>query len=525
MLNIVLIWTSFILWAVHFALRVNKQIHMFQLNSYRSERYIKWMGKNLGKVMPLREFVPIILFLLLYFFSVPTAYILWMAAYLVMIVWRAQEIEKKKLVYTSRVKRLIATIGVLTALVLLLYCTIPQMIVVPFLFLLALAPFFIMLLAHLINTPIENGMKRRFYNDAKRRIQEAGSLLVIGITGSYGKTSVKHFLHTVLSQQFNVLMTPESYNTPMGVTLTIRNRLKPTHDIFIAEMGAKQPGDIEELVQLAQPKFGVVTSVGEQHLETFKSLDNIKKTKFEMLEGLPPEGVFFTNIDDVNVASYLSGLHPSCKVVTYGRSKQEAAYQASDIQVTMRGTSFTVNDPNGQQAVYETALLGEHNIYNVTACIAIASELGVPKEKIAAGVKRIKPVQHRLELKKLDSSIRIIDDSFNSNPVGSAAALDVLGQMEGQKVIITPGMIELGEKEYDLNHAFGLHAAKVCDYIMLVGEKQTRPIQDALREAGYPSEQLYVAQHLQEALARLRQIASDQTIVLLENDLPDNYNE
>ncbi len=130
-------------------------------------------------------------------------------------------------------------------------------------------------------------------NDARRIVQSMRNLLVIGITGSYGKTSVKHFLHTVLAQQFNVLMTPESFNTPMGVTRTVRSSLSPTHDIFIAEMGAKQTGDIKELCDLAQPKMGIITSIGPQHLETFKTLENVQATKFELVESLPADGTAF----------------------------------------------------------------------------------------------------------------------------------------------------------------------------------------------------------------------------------------
>ncbi|MNC19416.1 UDP-N-acetylmuramoyl-tripeptide--D-alanyl-D-alanine ligase [compost metagenome] len=161
---------------------------------------------------------------------------------------------------------------------------------------------------------------------------------------------------------------------------------------------------------------------------------------------------------------------------------------------------------------------------NILACIACGHELGVPLDKLAKAVKRIKPVEHRLELRK-NGSITIIDDSFNSNPVGSRSALEVLKEMDGKRILITPGMIELGEKEFELNKAFGSFAAEASDYIILVGPKQTAPIQQGLKEAGFPAERLTVVRNFTEAMTVMREVAEPGSIVLLENDLPDNYNE
>ena len=147
----------------------------------------------------------------------------------------------------------------------------------------AVSPFLV-LAANFLNKPIEKAINRWFINDAKRILKSCPDLTVIGVTGSYGKTSVKFILKTLLEARFNVLATPESYNTPMGVVITVRNHLRATHEVFVCEMGARHVGDIKEICDIVHPNHGIITSVGPQHLETFFTLDNVKKTKFYVCE-------------------------------------------------------------------------------------------------------------------------------------------------------------------------------------------------------------------------------------------------
>lgn len=505
--------------------RVRRSVHMLQLNSYRNHRFYNWNKSNASKLFTVREWIPLLFLIPLIFGADSAALLIFTAVYAGLWLFRSKETEKKKLVYTNRVKRLFATLAVLAVAVAALAvaaawngAVYAMLLVIP----MTLAPMLFVLAANTLNGPIEQSINNGYLNDARRIIRSMNGLTVIGITGSYGKTSVKNFLNTVLSQHYNVLMTPESFNTPMGITRTVREQLRPIHEIFIAEMGAKQVGDIKELCDLAQPQYGILTSIGPQHLESFKSLQNVQKTKYELPEALPEDGIAFLNADDANVMSYSSRLR--CRTVKFGLHHPAADYRASDVKVSPKGSTFTVTTPKGESAVVETVLLGGHNVTNLLAVIAVGCELGIPLEKLAKSVKKIKPVKHRLELKK-SGSITIIDDSFNSNPVGSKAALEVLKQMEGKRILITPGMIELGTEEYELNKAFGRYAADACDYVILVGKKQTAPIQDGLKEAGYPESQYRAVRNFQEAMQHLNQISGPGSIVLLENDLPDNYNE
>jgi len=349
------------------------------------------------------------------------------------------------------------------------------------------------------------------------------NLKIIGITGSFGKTSTKYILSKILAEKFNVLMTPESYNTAMGVTKVIRTDLKPIHEVFIVEMGAKQPGDIKELCELTSPQFGILTAIGEQHLDTFKNIEGVKRTKHELVESLPTQGIAFLNGDNEHIRTLPK---TAVRKVYYGIANENLDYTASNIQMTEMGSTFTVRQQNGDLLTLQTPLLGKYTIYNILAAVAVACELKIDVKIIGYAVKNLEAVPHRLQLKRTAQGITIIDDAFNSNPVGSRLALDVLYGITGhQKILVTPGMVELGSREYELNKEFAIYAAKMCDYIILVGRKQTVPLQDGLKSVNYPDTKYYVAKDLNDANQHLQTLTRTGDVILFENDLPDTYNE
>lgn len=377
----------------------------------------------------------------------------------------------------------------------------------------------LLLLANKINSPVEAAVRARYIKDAKRRLADCPRLRVIGVTGSFGKTSVKYFLTALLREKYNVLMTPESYNTPMGVVKTIRTSLRATHDVFVCEMGAKYVGDIRELCELVQPDDGIVTSIGEQHLETFGSIDNIIRTKYELADGISPDGKLFVNLSSPTIAKN----PPARGAITYGLSP-EADYHAEDISVSEAGTSFTLCR-RGERQAFSTRLIGEANVVNIVGALAVACEYGIPPTELRGAVRALKCVPHRMEL--IDRGpILIIDDAFNSNPAGAKAALETVALFgDAMKIIVTPGMIELGEKEAECNAELGREAAAVCDRIVLVGEKQTRPIARGALEAGFEKEKIFVAKTIGEAMDFVYGLnaGGEKKVVLLENDLPDNF--
>jgi UDP-N-acetylmuramoyl-tripeptide--D-alanyl-D-alanine ligase len=352
------------------------------------------------------------------------------------------------------------------------------------------------------------------------------------VTGSYGKTSTKYFLHALLSSRFNTLMTPESFNTTLGVVRTVRTQLKPVPELVTCDLGARNAGDIKEICDIVRPRHGVITAVGPQHLESFKSLENIVKTKFELADALPEGGLLFLNGDD----SILRGRARPTDVLYSVDSVPggKAACTAGDIRVSERGSSFRVTFPDGEERRFETPLLGRHNVQNILAAVAVADRLGVGRGDMAVSVARLEPVPHRLQLIRRNSLV-IIDDAYNANPNGARAALETLGMFEGLKILVTPGMVELGSAQDENNRAFGAEAAAVCDHVVLVGEKQTRSLREGLKAAGFPDERIHIAGSPEQAFEKIERLDPNgrspsghgpngrgPKVILLENDLPDN---
>lgn len=518
-----------------YVLRYN--LHMFQLNGYKNGEHIHWLKKNVSRQYLLiligisgilSMCLPGIVTLLL-----QTATVLICMKYYL---YLKKTNTKKKLVYTARVKRLILTDSILVILLLVLTGVFLGVSRIAGAFaILTTLQIIALVIVNWINRPVEGMINQHYINDAKKKLRSVPDLIVIGVTGSYGKTSVKYYLDTLLKEHFEVLITPESYNTPMGVVKTIRSSLKPSHQIFICEMGARHVGDIKEICDIVHPEHGIITSVGPQHLETFFNMDNIVNTKFELADALPEVGLLFLNGDNEYIRNH-SGKYKNKIFYTTGEwakareleSQIEEGevpqyYQTGDVKLSRTGTEFTVTAPDGEKETFQMRLLGEHNVINVAGAVAVANTLGIPLKQLKVPVRRIQPVAHRMQLLER-GNYTIIDDAFNSNPVGSRAAVETLKQFEGVRILITPGMVELGEKEEEYNYKFGTYAADCCDYILLVGEKHTAPIHKGVLESGFSQERCRVFEKLEDTLSFAYSIkAEGHKFILLENDLPDNY--
>ncbi len=446
----------------------------------------------------------------------------------------ARAAEKKPFVLTVRMKRLYAVTFLVHLLLLtvlcalcglpsgmaLLCCSLPAMPVVCIYPL--LLPVWV-LAAAFVAWPMELLIRHLYFRDAQRVLRQRTDLVKIGITGSYGKTSVKFILATILSEKYQVCATPSSYNTPMGLSRVIRGQLRPAHQIFIAEMGARHRGDIRELCRLVHPSYGVLTSVGEQHLETFKTLENIKKTKYDLIRSLPKDGVAFFLEDGGICRELYDGTEKEKRLASLHKVDGSSVW-AEDVNVSPAGSTFTLCTP-GEKVTCETRLLGEHNIKNLLLAATVALELGLSLKEIRRGISRVRPVEHRLQLIPSADGITVIDDAFNANPHGTDAALQVLKAFPSSRIVVTPGMVELGEDEEALNRTFGEHMAACADQVILIGPRHTAPIRDGLLSAGFDEQQVHTVASLQEARQHLAQLAHAGDTVLFENDLPDNYSE
>lgn len=523
-------WASAVIVAVNTGMEYCRDLMMLQQNSYRSERYRRWMSQS-GDTTSAPRLLGMAVFLaaLATWSSTDWAIAMLMLFGVCNTIVLASAKYKKPLVWTKRVKRLIS---VMAAISLVIIATA----VASFglgsmhsaLFAAAVAAQGLYCASHIVTlialwllAPVERRINHKFIDEARNILRSMPELKIIGVTGSYGKTSTKHYLQRILSEKYDTLMTPGSFNTPLGVVRTIREHLKPYNEVFIVEMGAKNIGDIKEICDIVHPVIGIVTAVGEQHLESFKTIENVQRTKFELIDALPANGLAVVN-DDFPFAA--NRKVSNVRTVRYAvRDTEGAQVIARDITYGSHGTDFTIAGPDWGMRLH-TKLVGECNISNLMAAVIVARNLGVPDEKIRIAVAHIEQVEHRLNLKRTPGGITIIDDAFNSNPTGSAMALDVLASMTGgQRIVITPGMIELGARQEELNRAFGQKIADCADIAIVVGQYNREAILAGITDGEMVEANVHAVDTFAEAQILLASLAGAGDTVLYENDLPDTF--
>ena len=494
-------------------------IQMFQQNSYRPERFIPWAkGHILGHLR----------WALLALAALVWNKYLALAAAAIMAWYAFKEFKTKykiSIAYTARVKRLYACTLVLGAALLFLAWRFGG----PYAFFYAAVVILVLdkllvLLANWLNSPMEKAISKWYYNDAARKLAKFKDLIIIGVTGSYGKTSTKNYLYRILSEKYNTLITPGNYNTTLGVVRTIREQLQPMHQVFIVEMGAKQPGDIKEICDLVHPTIGIVTSVGEMHLETFKTKENIQKTKFELIRSLPSDGLGVINADSEGIATY-ADIPANCPIVRYGIKAPEAGFRADGVRYSASGTDFEVVSPGGRTALH-TSLMGECNVLNILGAAVVAQRLGVSDRQLQMAVAKLRQVEHRLSV-SVKGGLTVLDDAYNSNPEGARMALDVLAALDlpqrAKRIVVTPGFVELGQRQEAACEQLGARIARSADILIIVNKLNKNAIYKGATEAGMPEDKIICTQNLAEAVARLGGIAVPPDAVLYENDLPDTF--
>ena len=508
------------------ALSLVRQFQMLQQNSYFFIRYFRWYGSTFNFNEGVKIAIAVLgSVLTIFYFGNQRTSLLY--AIIVVLLWllknavvsiNANKKSIKKLVFTARVKRMMTAAVIICLILGVLAVVLNNQYVAAVLVFLAAFPQLLAVISLAVMSPIERLISNYYINDAKKMLRSKKDLKIIGITGSYGKTSTKFILGRILSERFNTLVTPENYNTPMGLVITIRKYLKPQTEIFVAEMGAKRKGDIKEDCDIANPSLGIITSIGPQHLDTFGDIETVVSTKFELADRVKEnKGKMFLNFNNQHIKDNAS----KYDTVSYGTG--EADVTAEDITYSADGLTVTIRHKNGSFRV-SSKLLGQHNALNITAAAAVALELGMTPDEIAFAVSKLKPIEHRLELKPYIGGSTLIDDAYNSNPEGCLEAVRVLGYFNGmKKIIVTPGLVELGDKEYECNKALGKEAAKHCDTIILVGKNRSIPLANGVNEQGFNQENLYVVSSFKEAMELFSPMCDKDTVILFENDLPDNY--
>ena len=373
----------------------------------------------------------------------------------------------------------------------------------------------IVCLVHILLLPVEIAIKSFYIKKAGKRLAKK-DCIKIGITGSYGKTSTKNILAQILEKQYKVCVTPGNFNTDMGVTKTILQKLDD-EDVFIAEMGARKKGDIEKIAKFVRPDYAIITTIGAQHLETFGSLKNIENTKYELVEGVKEGGIIVFNGDSPSTKKLFS----ICPKEKYLTCDEKGYAYAKDVKINADGSTFFLIIDSHQIKV-STKLLGQININNIVTASALAYLLGISMEDIRSAIKHLEPTSHRLELMR-SGKVVILDDSYNSNMIGAEEALKVLSSFDGQKIVVTPGFVELGEAGSEANFKLGAKIADVADYIIIMNETNKNYLLSGAISHNFDKKKIFFANNRKEQRSLLAKLTTSGCVVLFENDLPDNF--
>lgn len=418
------------------------------------------MLKTLSKILPLLDH--------LYIFQILEydllAFLKWFLKYPF-----ARNLQKKhKLEWTNKIKLILTLIILWTVISGFILGVLLTLLIIIF-----LSPVFI-IFAYFSFLPLEIYYKNKIMAAAKKKLDSLPNLKIVAITGSYGKTSTKDMLYTLLWKKFKVVKTPKSFNTPLGLAQTILDYLKPNTQIFIAEIGAYKIGDIKKLTQFLRPNIGVITAIGPQHLERFGSMENITKSKMELIENLPKNGVGILNFKKIDI---------------------------------------------------DLPLQGEHHRQNFAAAATVAMQLGMTLAEIKERVRWLQPTPHRLEVKKIENII-FIDNSYNTNPESANASLKLLAGFEkNRKIIITPGFVELGKEAAKFNQEFGKDIRCIADEVIIVGENAKKDLVKGIKQIDpYLENEVHFVSSTEEGIKLAQELSGGmETVVLLENDLPDQY--
>jgi UDP-N-acetylmuramoyl-tripeptide--D-alanyl-D-alanine ligase len=517
--------------------RLLSWLRFFQQDEYDNGRFIQWW---LGNKLFDQKATVALLIILAFSFALP--WIVWLYVAALMLVLRGfkeadpTQTGKKKLVLTQRAKRILALalFSLLIATSSLSFITDMNMRIGTAILIIQLLPL-CLVIGNTLLKPWEMFVQKRYWNEAHDKILKLKPT-VIGITGSFGKTSVKHILGHILNTHATTLITPGSVNTPMGIARIVRERLTPDHRFFIAEMGAYGPGSIKRLCDLTPPNVAVITAIGHAHYERFKSLDTVAKTKFELAEAARENnGPVIFNGDICRFKDVINSQHRcyksenwvGCKLTADSTQElpHDANWDVQNINQTSKGLKVTTL-VEGKKHVLEAPIFGLHQAGNMVLAAATAQNLGVPLSHIKTALKSTPQIPHRHEVKIQANGSIIIDNGYNSNPGGFKLGLELLSLLKpkgGRRILITPGMIELGDKHDEIHADVGAFAAKHADIVLAISSDRIPSFTDAYVNAG-KGELLNLATFA-EAQAWLQKNMQKTDVVLIENDLPDLFEQ
>ncbi len=380
-------------------------------------------------------------------------------------------------------------------------------------------------------SPLERYQKNKIIKQAKDKIKNYTNLKIIGITGSYGKTTMKETLFTILNEKFRVVKTSGNNNTPLGISRTILDKLTEITQIFIVEMGEYVKGDVKELCEITPPDISIITGINEAHLERYKTMENAISTKFEIVENAKPNAGFILNADDkLTLENYKKYIDDESKITFYSSLDN---VQDINLEFKIKNIIFNEEEPsyefelfNGDSSlgITRTKILAPYIFGNITASATIAKHLGMNDTEIRLGISNLKPVEHRLESRIIQNNILVIDDTYNGNSDGIKIGLDLLNKFKKRrKVYVTPGLVETGSLSKEIHIQIGKELANVADLVILLKDSVTPYIFQGLKEAGYDEKKVIWYDYSKEMYANLHEHLKQNDVVMMQNDWSDNY--
>lgn len=385
----------------------------------------------------------------------------------------------------------------------------------------------ILALATLIVWPIDRIGKNMIIRKARKKIARFPNLKIIGITGSYGKTTMKEAVAAILKEKYEVLSSPASVNTPVGIARLIGEKLTEKTEIFVVEMGAYEQGDIREVCGITPPNIAMVTGINEAHLERFGSIERTKAAKFEIADCAKPGATLVLNADDKRVREEYGRHSAGKKVAFYSASKNPLAkYETANIGWSKDGleTSFELKDKDGVKYRLSVPLVGGYAPGTVAGAVEVAERCGMTEEEVARGAAMIRPIPHRLEPFMASGNVLVIDDSYNGNADGAREAMRVLARFpDRRKIYCTPGLVETGSATHAVHEGLGMQLAGIADIVILIENEATKSMRRGLEAGGFAKEMIMTFETGNAAHAALPGILRDGDVILFQNDWPDNY--
>lgn len=389
-----------------------------------------------------------------------------------------------------------------------------------------LIPFVVTAVVFLLE-PLVILMRNNTIKKAKNKIENfkliTGGPIVISITGSYGKTSTKEFLSTILSYKFNVLKTKEHQNSEMGISKCILENLNKDHQIFVVEMGSYNKGGIKLLADIVKPKIGIVTGVNEQHLALFGSFSNLLSAEGggELAQALPRDGLLVLNGDNKYCLDLYKKTDIAKKIYTLSKDKIDADIWADEITIREDNVSFAVLTKEKEMISFNINLLGKQNIQNILGAILVARYLGMSFDEITKALKNITTEQSGLFLKNGKHGVNVIDSSYSSNPDGIIADLEYLSVFTQKKILVMPCLIELGEESGKIHENIGKKIGKICDLVIITTQEMFNEIKKGAIESGMNEKNIIFCEKPEEILTRILIFCTKGDAVLLEGRVPE----